>query len=175
MEEKFNQIKSAYFQFDRELHEKFLYVVRDTEKGIWGTSGMDNVFALFKRIRLGQKKHFLDIGCGDGRVVLVASLFTKATGIEIDKNLIKKGNEIKARLKLKDANLICDDFFSHDFSKYDIFFINPDKGFHHGLEKKLLVEMKGKLLVYNNIFMPRFLKRGKTHWINQVPITEFTR
>ena len=174
-DKKFNEIKSAYTQFDRELREKFLLVVRDTEKGIWGTSSMDTVFTLFKNIRLGQKKHFLDIGCGDGRVVLVASLFTKAAGIEIDKNLINKGKEIKSKLKIKKTQLICGDFFAHDFRKYDIIFINPDKGFHHGLENKLLKELKGKLLLYNNIFMPRFLKRGKTHWIDQVPITEFTR
>ena len=33
---------------------------------------------------------------------------------------------------------------------------------------------KSYTLVYNNIFLPRFLKRGKTHWIQQVPITEYT-
>jgi protein-L-isoaspartate O-methyltransferase len=174
-DKKFTEIKSAYSQFDRELREKFLYVVRDTAKGIWGTSSMDTVFTLFKKIHLGQKKQFLDIGCGDGRIVLIASLFTKAAGIEIDKSLINKGNEIKSKLKIKNARLICDDFFSHDIKKYDIIFINPDKGFHHGLENKLLKELNGKLIVYNNIFMPRFLKRGKTHWIDQVPITEFTR
>ena len=174
-EETFLGIKKQFQLFDKELKEKFLFTVRDTKKGIWGPSNLDAVFELFKKVKLQNKKRFLDIGCGDGRVVLVASLFTKASGIEIDKNLVKKGNEIKDTLKLKNAKLICGDYFNHDFSKCDIIFTNPDTGFYNGLEDKLLKEMKGTLLVYNNIFMPRFLKQGKRHWMNQVPITEFIR
>ena len=174
MKEKLDLIKKEYDQFDRELREKFFFTVRDTEKGIWSPSSIDVVFELFKRIKLQNKKNVLDIGCGDGRVVLIASLFTKASGTEIDENLVDKGNEIKKRLKLN-AKLICGDYFKHDFSKYDIVFTNPDTGFYNGMEDKLLNEMRGTLLVYNNIFMPRFLKLGKTQWINQVPITEFTR
>jgi len=167
-------IKQAFADFDKELRNKFLFVVRDTEKGIWGPSNLDVVEELFKKINLQKFKHFLDIGAGDGRVVAIASQFTTAYGIESDKNLVDSGNRIMKKLKLN-AQLICDDFFKHDFSAYDIFFINPDKGFHHGLEDKLLKEMKkdSLLLVYNNIFLPRFLKRGVTHWIQQVPITEF--
>ncbi len=171
--DKFLQIKKEFLHFDKHLKEKFLFGVRDTEKGIWGPSDLDVVFELFTKIKLQNYKQFLDIGCGDGRVVLTASLFTKAAGIEIDKGLISKGNEIKKRLKLN-AAFINGDYFTHNFSAYDIIFTNPDTGFYNGLEDKLLKEMKGKLLVYNNIFMPRFLKRGKTHWIKQVPVTEFT-
>ena len=171
--EKFAQIKHEFQQFDLELAKNFRFIVRDTEKGIWGAANLDAAFELFKKIKLNQHKNFLDLGCGDGRVVLIASLFTKATGIEIDQDLINKGNEIKNKLNLN-AQLICDDFFNHDLSNYDIIFINPDTGFYNGVEDKLLKEMEGKLLVYNNIFLPRFLKRGKTHWFNQVPITEFT-
>lgn len=174
---QFNQIKHAFDQFDRELKEKFLFAVRDTAKGIWGASNLDAVFGLFQKIGLSKYKNFLDIGCGDGRVVLVASLFTKAEGIEFDRDLINKGNEIKKKLGLTNAKLICGDFFKHDLSPYDIIFINPDTGFYNGLEDKLLKEMKkdAKLLVYNNIFLPRFLKRGKTYWFNQIPVIEFTR
>jgi tRNA1(Val) A37 N6-methylase TrmN6 len=173
--QQFTKIKELYQKFDKELRQNFRFVVRDTEKGIWGTSNLDAVFQLFKQIQLKDKK-FIDIGCGDGRIVLVASLFTDATGIEIDKDLINKGNEIKQQLNLK-ANLIQDDFFKHDFSNYDILFSNPDTGWYNGLEDKLLNEMKptATLYVYNNTFLPRILKRGKTHWINDVPITEFSR
>jgi len=174
MEQKFNQIKQEFKQFDEELHKNFRFVVRETEKGIWGAANLDNVFNFFQKIELQNFKNFLDLGCGDGRVVLVASLFTNATGIEIDKDLVSKGNEIKDKLSLN-ANLIRDDFYKHDISKYDTIFINPDTGFYNGLEDRLLKEMTGTLFVYNNIFMPRFLKRGRTHWFNQTPITEFKR
>ncbi len=180
--EKFGKIKQEFKNFDRELQENFRFVVRDTAKGIWGASDLDSVFKLFQKIQLNSFKNFLDIGCGDGRVVIVASLFTTATGIEIDKELINKGNEIKNKLKannikLNNAALICDDYFSHDFSKYDFLFINPDTGFYNGLEDKLIKEMKqtAKLYVYNNIFLPRILKRGKDFLFNQTPIIEFTK
>ena len=171
---KYEEIKQAFRDCDSDIKNKFFFVVRDTEKGIWGPSSLDIVFELFTKINLKKYQRFLDIGAGDGRVVAIASLFTNAAGIESDKKLVESGNKIMGKLKLK-AQLICDDFFNHDFSKYDVLFINPDKGFHHGLEDKLLRDMdkEAVLLVYNNIFMPRFLKRGTTHWIEQVPITEF--
>ena len=169
------EVKKAFNELDTEIKNKFFFVVRDTEKGIWGPSNIDIAFELFTRINLKKHHNFLDIGAGDGRIVALASLFTHATGIESDRNLVNSGQKITEKLKLK-AQLICDDFFNHDFSKYDVLFINPDKGFHHGLEDKLLKEMEedAVLLVYNNIFMPRFLTRGITHWIEQMPITEFT-
>ena len=170
-------IKREFEQSDKELRQSFRFVVRDTAKGIWGASDLDVVFALFEEINLRQYKHFLDLGCGDGRVVLVASLFTKATGIEFDQDLIAQGNKIKDKLGLTDAELVCDDFYKHELSQYDIIFINPDTGFYNGLEDKLLKEigLKARLFVYNNIFLPRLLKRGKTHWFNQTPVTEFTQ
>jgi len=175
MRAQFTQIKNAFTAFDRELQEHFRFVVRDTAKGIWGPSDLDVVFELFQKIELQRATSFLDIGCGDGRVVLAASLFIKATGIEIDRELISKGNELREKLGITTAALLCGDFFAHDFSAYDILFINPDTGFYNGLEDKLLKEMKpdAVLLVYNNIFLPRFLQRGTTHWIGQVPVTEF--
>src|SRR3989344_4233275 len=174
MIKNYDQIKSAFDKYDKSQIVIRPTLVRDTEKGIWGPSSISNVFELFKKIKLDKYKNFLDIGCGDGRVVLVASLFTNATGIEFDKELIETGNKIKQKLNLK-AHLIQDDFYNHDFSKYDIIFTNPDTGFYNGMEDKLLKELNGLLLVYNNTFLPRFLKRGKTYWINGIPITEFAR
>jgi len=170
------KIKQAFQAFDLEHRKKHGLIVHDTEKGIWGPSNLDIVFDLFKKISLKKFKSFLDIGAGDGRVVCAASLFTTAAGIEADKELVTTGNSIIKKLKLN-AQLICDDFYKHDFSQYDILFINPDTSFHRGLEQKLLSEMKkgAVLLVYNNIFMPQLLTRGKTHWIQQTPITEFTK
>ncbi|HLD33534.1 MAG TPA: class I SAM-dependent methyltransferase [Candidatus Nanoarchaeia archaeon] len=168
-----SQIKQAYSEFDSAQRKARPTLVRDTGKGIWGPSSVDNVYELFQKINLKQYKNFLDIGCGDGRVVLVASLFTSAIGIEFDKELVDAGNDIKKKLNLN-AHLIQDDFYNHNFSKYDIIFTNPDTGFYNGMEDKLLKELNGLLLVYNHTFLPRFLKRGKTAWINGIPITEYT-
>ena len=72
------------------------------------------------------------------------------------------------------AELVCGDFLKEDLSKYDLLFINPDQGFHKGLGKKLQDEMKGELIVYNFVFQPHNLKKGKTLWFDQVPVTFFT-
>lgn len=168
---QFNQIKHEYQNFDKETIEQFRLVIRDTEKGIWGPADLDTCYNFFKKIKLQNFKNFLDLGSGDGRIVLLASLFTNATGIEFDQDLHEVAKKINQKLNLN-ANLIQDDFFKHDLSKYDIIFINPDNGFHKGLEDKLLKEMspQTRLYIYNNIFLPRFLTKGKTYHLGNAPI-----
>ncbi len=173
-EKELQKIKKEYENFHKSMLKQGKIPVYDTEVGIYGVSIADNIYNLFKKIDLKKYKNFLDLGSGDGRVVLIASLFTKATGIEYDKKLVKKGIEIKNKLKLR-ADFIQGDFLKQDLSKYDIIFINPDKGFHKGTEDKLLEEIKGKLIVYNFIFHPRFMKKGKTYWFEQTPVTVYTK
>jgi protein-L-isoaspartate O-methyltransferase len=147
----------------------------DTSKGFWGAAITEHIYEFFKKIKLQNYKNFLDLGSGDGKVVLIASLFgVKSTGIEIDDDLVKTSESIKKELRLK-AEFIKGDFFKQDFSKYDIIFINPDKGFENGVEDKLLKELNGKLFVYNQIFLPRFLRKGKTYWFDQVPVTIYRK
>ena len=172
----FHKIKEEYDAFYKSFLKKGKIPCYDTEVGIWGVSVSNNIYEFFKKIKLGKYKNFLDLGSGDGKVVLIASLFTKATGIEYDKKLVKKSIEIKDKLGLK-CDFIQGDFLDSgfDFGKYDIIFINPDKGFHKGTEDKLLKEMKGKLFVYNFVFQPRFLKKGKTYWFDQTPVCVYTK
>ncbi len=166
----------------------------DTEKGIWGTSITQDIFDFFRQIKLQNYRNFIDLGSGDGKVVLIASLFgINAAGIEFDKDLIKSSIKIRDQLKLKLSNesekglensknfqraeFIQGDFLEHDLSKYDFIFINPDKGFENKIEEKLIKEMQpaAKLFVYNNIFLPRFLKKGKNYWFNGIPIISYNK
>jgi 16S rRNA G1207 methylase RsmC len=172
-QDAFELIKKEYKSFYESLLKKGTPPVWETEKGIFGTSSLDNVFELFQDIHLEKYKSFIDLGSGDGCVVLVASLFTKAAGIEFDRELHKKAVAIRDKLNLK-AELVQGDFLEHDLGKYDIIFINPDQGFHKGLGQKLQREMKGELLVYNFVFQPYNLKKGRTLWFRQVPVTFYT-
>tara|TARA_Y100000310_G_scaffold343345_1_gene450519 strand:+ start:832 stop:1380 length:549 start_codon:yes stop_codon:yes gene_type:complete len=172
-DKKFKEIKKAYDDYYKGLVKLGKPLVRDTKVGIWGVSISDNVYNFFKDIHLEKYDYFLDLGSGDGKVVLIASLFTKAGGIEFDKELFDASIEIRDKLGV-DCSLIHDDFFKHDWSKYDVAFINPDQGFHKGVEDKLLNEFKGTLIVYNFVFEPRFLKKGKKYWYDQTPITVYT-
>ncbi|MBN2112268.1 hypothetical protein JW707_04165 [Candidatus Woesearchaeota archaeon] len=173
MEQKFQQIKKEYDLFYNSLLRKGQLPMGDTDAGFWGASVSEDVFEFFRKIKLQNFRHFIDLGSGDGKVALIASLFTKSAGIEFDDDLHRKAVEIRDRLKLK-AELVKGDFLKHDLSKYDILFINPDKSFNKGLEKKLRKEMKGVLFVYNMIYMPDSMKKGKTYWISSVPITKYT-
>ena len=173
IQKKFEEIKKEYKSYYDSLLKQGKLLVRDTSKGIWGVAGTDEIFEFFQKIDLKDKK-FLDIGSGDGKVVLIASLFCReAVGVEIDEDLVKKALEIRDKLGLK-CEFICGDFFENDFSAYDVLFVNPDKGFHEGLEEKLLKEMKGELYVYNFVFQPRFLKKTGKIWVNEVPVSKYS-
>ena len=153
----FLSIKKEYSKFYNEFLKKGKFPMGKTTKGFWGVSFADDIFEIFKRIKLDKYKNFLDLGSGDGKVVLTASLFTKSAGVEHDLTLIKKSLEFKEKLKIDNADFIHDDFFNIDLSEYDIIFINPDKHFYE-LEKKLSKELRGKLIVYSQIFQPLNLK-----------------
>jgi len=174
LREQFNKIKKEYDDYYKSFYDNGKFPMGDTEKGFWGAAISEDVFDFFQKIELQKFKHFIDLGSGDGKVVLIASLFTKATGIEFDKDLIDKSNEVKDKLDLK-AEFLQKDFFDLDLSEYDFVFINPDKDFYHGLEDKLLKELKGTLFVYNFVFSPRFLKKGRTYWAKQTPVASYTK
>lgn len=171
-EDKFNQIKQAFLELENSL-QKGKGLVYRTEKGIYGTTGMDRIFNFFKEINLQDYKHLLDLGSGDGRVVLIASLFTKATGIEYDAELNKIAIEIRDKLNLE-CDILTGDYMQHDFTQYDIVFINPDHDLSD-LSKKLRSELKGSLFIYNELFSPEGLRKGKKFWAGQIPVVSYTK
>ena len=170
----YNQIKEEYDNFYKSLLRQGKLPMRATEKGFWGCAVADEIFELFEKINL-RCNNFLDIGSGDGKVVLIAALFAKnAVGIEIDSELIKKSLEIKSNLGIKNAEFIKGDFLSLDFSEYDVLFCNPDAPVEKGLEKKLVKEMKGRYIHYGNLFFPKILKKENEFKINNTEITVYS-
>ena len=86
MQEHFEQIKKTYDDFQNHLLKNNVLLARDTGIGYWGVTPLAETFEIFKRINLGKYKNMIDIGSGDGRIVLLASLFgVKSKGIEFDK------------------------------------------------------------------------------------------
>ena len=154
-------IKKEYESYYAELLSKHK-LLRETSLGYYGASPADAVFNFFRKIGLEKKKNFIDLGSGDGKVVLIASLFTKAAGIEIDEELVKDAEKIRKRLGMK-ADFIKGDYLDHDISKHDIIFLNPDRHFPE-LEKKLRKEMKkdARLVVFGNLYRPLNMKLEKS-------------
>jgi len=172
----FSQIKKEYDNFYRELMRKGKLPMWSTSKGFWNASISDEIYEAFKRLGLNKFNNFLDIGSGDGKVVLIASLFCQnSEGIEIDEILHNKAIELKNKFNIKNAILHNKDFFEHDFSKYDILFSAPDAPFERGLENKLLKEMKGKLIHYGHHFHPKFLKKEDSFLVNGGLVSFYTK
>ena len=170
MVDKFKILNKKYddlFKYDLENGN---LPMRTTEFGFWGTASLFTVFEFFQKIELHKYKKFLDLGSGDGRIVLLASLFTEAVGIEGDEELVKKSNEIKEELGFE-GTFLAEDYFKHDFTQYDFIFIYPDKGFSPEFEEKLNNEVKGAFYVYNELYRPYGMKKGPTTWIDQMPVT----
>src|SRR3989338_7922035 len=99
-----SQIRKEYDNFYRELLRKGKLPMWSTEKGFWNAAIADEVYEAFKKIKLNQFRNFLDIGSGDGKVVLIASLFCQnAEGIEIDEFLHNKAIDMQRKLGLNNA------------------------------------------------------------------------
>ena len=172
----FIRIKNEYDGFYRSLMQRGRLPMWSTEKGFWNASVADEIYNSFKKIKLGRFKNFLDIGSGDGKVVLIAALFCRnAEGVEIDDLLHHKAIEIQTKLCIFNAKFRNLDFFEHNFSKYDALFLAPDAPLQRGLESKLLKEMKGKLIHYGHHFHPKSLKKNKSFLANGTLVTIYSK
>jgi hypothetical protein len=175
IDERFAIMKGVFSQFEKQRLESRLPLYRKTSLGYWGTSNLDELFVFFSKVHLEEKKHLLDMGSGDGRMVFVAALFTQATGIEIDEELINKSEELKGILVEKKAiepgkaTFIKGDFLEHSFTPYDFLTAYYDKLFTLDIEQKIEREFHGDFYLYNNIYTPNFLKKEKIVWAAQMP------
>jgi hypothetical protein len=172
MEEKhFNEIKEKYDLYERNRLKNGKFLSKDTVVGYWGVTPLAETYELFKRINLGSHDNFLDLGSGDGRIVLLASLFgVKSHGIEFDSDLVNSSLLLRRKIDLehfKNTKIIHNNFMEHDFSKYNVIFVSPDKPFRRkGFEKKLVDEMKGELIVHGWEFHPKYLEKKEEHIID---------
>lgn len=171
---KFFKIKKEYDSFYNNLLKSGLLPMKDTNIGYWSAAITEDVYRIFQRIGLERFRNILDIGSGDGKVVLIASLFTNAIGIEADPTLHWKAIEVKKRLGLGKARLVNDDFFKHNFSNYDVLFLNPDRPLYRGLEDKLIRELRGKLILYGPNFHPTRLKKESQFFVNNTMVTVYS-
>ncbi|MBI2138750.1 methyltransferase domain-containing protein [Candidatus Woesearchaeota archaeon] len=158
----FDSIKSEYASYVQSLLGKGKLPLFDTKIGFWGPSSIDEAYRAFHKLKLKQFRSFIDIGSGDGRVTLLASLFCEsAHGIEYHEGLHQKAIEIAQKLGMGNVRFFNKDFHEHDLSAYEAIFINPDKPLSRGTEQKLLKEMKGKLIVMGNHFHPEKLAKER--------------
>ncbi|MES0349934.1 MAG: class I SAM-dependent methyltransferase [Desulfobacteria bacterium] len=163
--ESFQKINTLYEQYYAAPKEKGIHSHKETEKGFWLSSVSTEVFDLFRTIGLEQFNHFADLGSGDGKVALIASLFTESTGIEFDDELVQRSNQIKEEIGANNLRFKKGDFLEEDLSAYDILFVYPDNPLVR-LEQKLLKEFRGDLIVCGGIYPPERLVKKRVVQIN---------
>jgi len=88
------------------------------------------VDAMLDLAELAPGDRLIDLGSGDGRIVLAAAQRgATAVGIEIDANLVERSRESARRLNLADrATFVTQDLFETDFRGYDVvtLYLLPD-------------------------------------------------
>jgi hypothetical protein len=154
----FRKVEAAYQNFYQLLKSDGSLPYRSTELGMWATSDINAVYRAFRHFQLNRYNHLADLGSGDGRVVLIASLFTQATGFEIDEWLYQQSLEMLKSLKLTNARFLRQDFHQADLSAYDLLYLYPDKPFYD-LEEWLNITWSGHLLAHGPHFAPRHFKK----------------
>ncbi len=173
---KFKQIKQEYDQFYKSLLQKGQLPLRSTSHGFWNAAISEEVYNAFKQLKLNKFKSFIDLGSGDGKVTLIASLFCKeAHGVEIDEDLHDKAVEMQQKLGINNAVFHNEDFYDHSIKDYDVVFVNPDAPMHRGLEEKFLKELNGKLIHHGHHFHPENLKKEQSFLVDNTLITVYSR
>ena len=171
---KFAMIKKHFTDADSARYQQGKMPLGSTEKGFWGTAHLDDVYEFCKLIELDSKRGFLDLGSGDGRVVLVASLFTHALGIEYDAKLHTIAEDAKRVLDLPDATFTCGDYTEHDLAPHQVWFSYADHNFEWLKKKRPELREGNVLYLYHDTYHPDFLMKGKIIWIGQIPLFSYT-
>lgn len=172
----YNVIKEGYDDFYRFILKNGKLPMWSTSKGFWNASISDDVFELFKKLKLDSYRNFVDLGSGDGKVVLIASLFgVNAHGIEVDDYLHNVATTMKKRFSIRNAKFFKKDFLDHNLSNYDFVFIAPDAPLERGLSDKLMKELNGRLVVYGPHFHPTKLNKEKHFFVNDTKVGLFTK
>ncbi|MCX6791210.1 MAG: hypothetical protein NTV62_03415 [Candidatus Gribaldobacteria bacterium] len=98
----------------------------------------------FELVDLKPQQRMVDIGSGDGRILLEgAKRGATAYGLEINPLLVTKTKKLAKKEGLNER-VFClwGNFWWHDFFTYDVVFIYGITYIMRGLEKKLLRELK---------------------------------
>ena len=164
------EILSALAEFHAGLDEPY----KMTPAGMWACSKSEEVYDLLGQLDLEAYRHFADLGSGDGRAVLIASLLLPATGIEADPGLVEASQAMAGRLGLSRARFVCADCRQVDITPFDLLFVYPDKPLDW-LIKMLPENWRGHLLVYGPYFQPTELTNLKTIYAGKTMCTLWER
>ncbi|NPE08138.1 MAG: methyltransferase domain-containing protein [Asgard group archaeon] len=135
----------------------FLFFSWSIIKGApWSPTSKEKVIKMLSMANIKSNELVYDLGCGDGRVLIIAAreFNARAIGIEIDP-IRYLWCKLRIRvLGLKDkVQVIRGNFFNEDFSKADIIICFLLQSTNDKLESKLLAELQPHARVVSNRFV----------------------
>lgn len=115
--------------------------------------------SILKNAILAKGMHFLEVGCGDGRVTrrAVELYGVFGEGIDVNPELILRANLLSKRKNLKKISFEVKDALKADFSKADVIYIYLFPALIEKLKEKLLNETKYEALIISHGFKIPFL------------------
>lgn len=156
------QIETLYYG---EMTRRKLFG-KGTQEGSWLQSRIDRLFEIMELLNLPKGKKFIDLGSGDGRAVIIASIFgLNATGYEADNELFLFGLDMERKILGSNGSV---DFRNRDFLKdpnlnikeYDvIFYYTAGSEDEERMFMKIVTEMRNDslLIVYGSKPDPYFM------------------
>lgn len=113
------------------------------------------VDAMLKLAKVGPRDHVVDLGSGDGRIVLAAASRYKAsgTGIEIDEDLVEQSSAEATKLGIaKRARFVRQDVREADLSRATVVTLYLLPGMMTTLRNKLVAELRPGARVVSHDF-----------------------
>jgi len=135
----------------------------------WVPSSLSTVHQMLDLAEVKPDEMVYDLGCGDGRILVIAALKyrARAVGIELDPLRWTWCQFLITILGLRDkVRILYGDFFKHDLSQAEIVtcYLLPDT--NKNLQAKLLQELQpGTRVVSNTFLFPGLIEtsqKGKT-------------
>lgn len=115
-------------------------------------SNQRNILKAFDKYKLGVEHSFIDLGSGDGRVVISASRRgANATGIEINPFLVWWSKIISGILG-RNVRFKLGSYWNEDLSQYNFLFVYLYPEVVRKLEEKIFTTMPAGSIVVSNTF-----------------------
>jgi ribosomal protein L11 methylase PrmA len=114
------------------------------------------VEAMLKLANVGPKDYVVDLGSGDGRIVLMAASKFKASGlgVDIDPDLVDRANASARKLGVADrAKFQVQDVLQTDVGRATVMTLYLLPGMMSSLQKKLLAELKPGTRIVSHDFV----------------------
>ena len=123
------------------------------------------VDAMLEIAKVGPKDYVIDLGSGDGRIVLTAATKRRASGmgVDIDPELVDLANASARKLGVADrVKFIRQDVFAADLSRTTVLTLYLLPGMMQSLRPKLLAELKPGTRVVSHDFTFDLWKPDRT-------------